>query len=265
MRMLLLTCILATACTGNVSEPNYKRDSAPWFDQKFEVCATTNENGLRPVIFEPIVEEWTYQRVVPPTIDYEMYNGGIREVVVKTPDIDMPAFHLVKQKIGFIDDNGYWVNKVGLPITDFDQIELRSGEKVKPVTARSVETLIYKSDYEREVAFAMEQIHKAEPCSVFSYGHYDKMESKITYDFESNNPFECDEALGIKRSQKFNYSEKIVRRVITRTDSSNYYVKFPNGQVQVYRAYVPIWEILNDDKGEPICEWNWPESFDGIP
>lgn len=249
---LLFLGFSSNASTGN---GGHTLETAPWSDEKYEVCPTPMENGLRAVIFKPEVEEWNYKVEYPETTKLVATENGISEIVVNN-DQHLPAYYLKEQKIGYLDANGIWVDEHGVHVTRFNQLTATFGEKAQPKVQGSQEKQVYKANFEREHAAAMKKIYYEAPCTVFSVGHFDKLESELQYDFGSNNPYQCDAEIGLKRSQKFDYIRKVQRPVVAYTDGSNYYVKFPNGDIKTYRAYHPIWEVLYREDGSPICEWN---------
>jgi len=155
MRLFLITFLLTTACSPNQSASGFKQTTAPWSDQKFEVCPSPNKKGLKIAIFEPIVEEWSYKEAHPLSVEYQVVDGGVREIIVDPPDMSMPAFHLVEQRIGYIDSKDYWVDEAGNRIIEFDQIDKVSGKKAEPTKIKSSEKLIYKHNFELESAIAM--------------------------------------------------------------------------------------------------------------
>ena len=241
----------------NVAAQNtgYTLDTAPWSNQKYEVCSAANENGLRAVIFEPEIEEWAYRVSNLPMTKLEVYENGMREVVVSS-EKTLPAYFLKEQKIGYINKQSMWVDENGVQIINDDQLEIKSGKREQPKTKGSYEKPAYTANFELEYAAAMDKIHYEPPCTVFSVGHFHKLESETYFDFGENNPYQCDSNKGLKRGQKFNYSKKFTRPVVCCPDGSNYYVKLPDGEIKIYRAYHPIWEVLYKDDGSPICEWN---------
>jgi len=247
--------LLGCAANAIAQTDGYTLNTAPWSDKEFEVCPLQRDNDLRAVIFEPEIEEWAYTEKGLITTKLELYEKGIREVVVKN-EKQLPAYYLKEQKIGYLDNKNHWVDKSGIQIRNFGQLETISGEKVHPDAKANYEKFVYKANFELEHAAAMKKIHYEAPCTVFSVGHYDKLESDFHYDFGPNNPYQCDANTGLKRSQKFNYSEKTHRPVACCPDGSNYYVKLPDGEIKTYPGHYPIWEVLYPDDKPQHCDWN---------
>lgn len=254
MRYLLWAIILLCWGPSAASENNgYTLDKAPWSNKKFEVCPTLGQNGLRAVIFEPEIEEWSYMLEVLPTVELKATENGVAEFIANN-EKQFPAYFLKGQKIGYIDDKNIWVNKNGIKVTNFDKLNSVSGEKVQPNVKGSYEKYIYKANLEMENAAAIEKIHYEAPCTVFSVVHFDKLESETNYEFGSNNPYECDLEKSFKRSQKFNYTAKVSRPVVSRADGTQYYIKFPSGEIKTY-GWTGIEHLYNQD-GSLICDWN---------
>jgi len=246
---LLLGLTANAAAQSNV----YTLDSAPWSNQKYEVCRVANDNGLRAVIFEAEIEEWTYPEADLLTTRLVASADGIKEVTVKK-ERHSPAYYLKEQKIAYLDNMDNWVDKSGMAVRSLDQLESLSGEKVKPVIKINYEKFVYKANLELEHASAIEKIHYEAPCTAFSVGHYDKLETETYYDFGQNNPYQCDAKKSLKRSQKLNYTKTSHRPIVTIPDGSSYYVKYPNGKISTYPWYG--FEYLYKEDGSLICDWN---------
>jgi len=237
-----LVACLSSHSLAIAGSAGYTLHDAPWSNKPFEVCSTLTESGLQPVLFEPKFEDWSYS----PSKMYPF----IHETKVKRP-----AFYLIEQRIGYLNVEGIWVNHQGENVLDSADLESRTGVRIPPTFTSKIERLVQKSDFARESAEAMAKIKSARACSIFSKGHYDTLAADITYDFGSNNPYQCDAKTGLSRSANLNYTETVTRQVVTGSDSANYYVKFPNGDVKVYRAHFPIWEVTHTKSGDPICPW----------
>lgn len=232
----------------------YTLDTAPWSNQEFELCPILNDSGFQAVVFKPKIKEWSYTQEGPLKVKLKATEKGITEIVVKA-EKRLKAYHLIEQKIGYLDDKKKWVDKNGSKVSNFDSFEILSGEKVKPnIKGLSSEEYIYLSNLERESAAAMEKIHYAAPCTVFVLEHYDLLEADFLYDFGKNNPYECGQEKSIKRSQKFNYTAKISRPVVSRPDGSQYYIKLPTGEIIIH-GWTGAEHLYNKD-GSLICEWN---------
>jgi len=253
----IISVIFVVGCISctNLNNDGYRLDAAPWADQKFEICSSPNTNGLRAVVFEPVIEEWTYTSTGPLETRIVFSDTGIREVAVKN-ERSQPAYFLREQRIGYVDDKNYWVDQSGTQISNFEQIKRISGEKIQPEIKSDYERFVYKANFELENAAAMKKIVNEPPCTIFSVGHNDKLESKLQYNFGPNNPYECDAEQGLKRSEKLNYSDISHRPVICCPDGSNYYVKFRDGQIKTYRAYHDMQTVLYPDDNSQRCEWN---------
>lgn len=249
--VLLFLGFSSIACTEN---GGYTLETAPWSDETFEVCPTPTDNGLRAVIFEPEVEEWSYKVEYPETTKLVATENGISEIVVNN-DKHLPAYYLKEQKIGYLDNRDRWVDENGLPITRIDQLKKNHGEREKPkARGISYEEYAYNPNIEKENAAAMDKINDAAPCTVFELNHYGKLEADFLYDFGNNNPYQCDASIGITRSRKFNYTGKVSRAVALIADGTSYYIKYPSGEVKSY-GWTGIERLYNED-GLLICDWN---------
>jgi len=255
MRYVCLV-LVSLAFTQNVTAQTYgyKIDTTPWSNEEFKVCPIPLDNGLKVVVFEPTIENWTYPKEEISS-KLETYSDGIREVIIKET-IDMPAYHLSEQRIGYLNKNGFWVNSNDQKVTSFYQFETHSGEKTEPKLVNTTERTTYVSNFERESAIAMDMIHNAPPCTKFKFNHNDQRATDITYDFNSNNPLTCGEKSALKRSTELNYIKTVHRSVVCCPDGGNYYLKFPDGKIKVYRANFPIWEVTHNEEEDPICDWN---------
>jgi len=248
--LIMLGCVSCNAAKND----GYTLTTAPWSDESFQICPVLTESGLRPVLFKPEIENWTYIKKSPPTTSIKVSGTGVQEILSKN-DRELSAYHLKEQKIGFLTANEIWVNRNGEPIKSFDQFEKKTGGKFEPTVTSSAERLIAKSDFKSETALALDKIKNAPPCSMFTKSHYDLVGADYTYDFGQNNPYKCDMELGYSQSTELNYTETKTRRIVSAPDSSNYYLKFPDGELQVYRAHFPIRQVTHNEQGKPICPW----------
>lgn len=246
--------ILFCTMTANAAAKNggYHLGNAPWSNEVFETCPTGEQEKFRTVIFEPEIEEWSYTLTKFPATKLVATKNGIREVITNNEKI-RPAYFLKEQKIGYLNKLNQWVSQGGKLITDFDQFDSISGARVKPKIEPHHEKLVYKSNIELEHAAALEKLHYSPPCSAFSVGHFDKLESDLQYEFGDNNPLQCDAKNGVKRSDKYDYSETLHRPVVAYADGTSYYIKFPNGVAKSF-GWTGI-ERLYDEDGTMICDW----------
>ena len=239
---LFLVACLSSHSLAIAESAGYTLHDAPWSNKRFEVCSSLTESGLQPVLFEPKFEDWSY---TPSKMHPYIYEAKVQR----------PAYYLIEQKIGYLNGDGIWVNNQGESVLDSADLESRTGERIPPTFRSTIERMVKKSDFARESADAMAKIEDALPCSIFAKGHYNTLAADITYDFGSNNPYQCDAKTGLSRSTNLNSTETVTRQVVTGSDSANYYVKFPDGDVKVYRAHFPIWEVTHTKSGDPICPW----------
>jgi len=244
--------IIACCYPAIAQDTEFAFNTEPWSDQEFEICPVPNDDGLRAVLFKPEIEEWSYTLEVLPTIELKATRDGVIETVVSNKK-QFPAYHLVEQKIGYLNEKNEWVDKYGNGIRDLDSFERISGEKVQPTATGSYESYAYKANLELENAAALSKIHYEAPCTVFSVGHFDKLESETHFDFGKNNPYGCGLEASFKRSQKFNYTSKTSRPVVSRPDGSQYYLKLPSGEIKTY-GWTGIEYLYNDD-GVFLCDW----------
>lgn len=242
------------------NENGFTIGTEPWSDKTFEICAATENGDRRAVVFEPEIENWTYTLTEFPTAKLVATKDGIKEVIGKSEE-KRPAYFLKEQKIGYLNHLDQWVSQNGTLLTSFDQLQSVSGERVQPEIIPHSEKQIYKSNIELEHAAAMEKLHYEPPCTAFSVGHYNLLESSPQFDFGENNPFECDKNSGLKRSKKFDYSETFQRSVVGYVDGTSYYIKFPNGDAQAF-PWTGIERLYNPD-GSMICDWGEINAYAG--
>lgn len=245
--------LLGFAPSATAQDKGYTLDTAPWSNQNYEVCQTPNDKGLRAVIFEPEIETWSYTEDGPPITDLKATKDGIIEVVVSNQK-QRPAYYLRSQKIGYLDDKNTWVDENGQNILSLGSFKTVKGEKSEPSLIGSYEKLIYKANIDREHAAALEKIHYEPPCTVFSIWFLDEYEAEIRYEFDQNNPYQCDTDAGLKRSQKFNYVDKVSRPVVSMPDGTSYYIKYPDGEIKTY-GWTGFERLYKEDKSF-ICDWN---------
>lgn len=247
--------------SASANDGSFTLSESPWSDRNFEVCPKSDNTSLRVVVFEPEIETWTYTIDGADTVRLKATENGIIERIVKT-ERSSPAFFLKEQKIGYVDDNDNWVDENGVQIARFEQLKIVRGIRTKPnIKGLTIEETVYASDLEKEQAAAMEKIHYEAPCSVFLLEHYDIREADFKYDFGDNNPYECHATEGMKRSESLDYIAKLSRSVVSRPDGSQYYVKFPNGEIKVF-GWAGVEHLYNND-GSLICDWNDLGQFAG--
>lgn len=254
----ILFCTIVT--TAAAKDGGYHLGNAPWSNETFEVCPTDEQDSFRTVVFEPEIEEWSYTLTEFPSVKLVATENGITEVVSNGEKI-RPAYFLKSQKIGFLNSLNQWVRQDGELITDFEQFDSISGTRVQPKIKPHHERRVYKSKIDLEHAAALQKLHYSPPCTAFEVGHYDKLESNLQYEFGDNNPLQCDEKNGTKRSDKFNYSETIHRPVVAYADGTSYFIKFPNGD-SISFGWTGI-ERLYDEDGTLICDWGEIPQFAG--
>ncbi len=96
--------LLGCGSTAAAQSEGYTRTSAPWSDLSYEVCSKAEGSDFRPVVFKPKIEEWTYTETKFQTVKFVATENGISEVPVKD-EHTFPAYFLVGQKIGYLDDD----------------------------------------------------------------------------------------------------------------------------------------------------------------
>jgi hypothetical protein len=254
MRHFLLALLFLTFNSSAFAKSyGYTLQTTPWSTEKFKVCPTPTENGLRAIIFEAEIEEWSHPVTTLLTTRFKASADGIKEVVVKK-ELNLTAYHLKEQKIGYLDDKNNWVDENGTQINNFGQLKIISGEKTQADAKANYSKFVYKTNIELERAAAIQKIHGEAPCTVFSVGHYDKLETETYYDFVPNNPYQCDDDKGLQRNQKLNYTKKSYRPIASIPDGSSYYIKYPGGKIITY-GWTGV-ELLYDKHGSLICDWN---------
>lgn len=234
---------------------DYKLEDAPWSNQAFNVCPVPDERGLRAVVFEPVVEEWSYEVPGDVTSNLVVTKDGIQEVISEN-HTKHPAYYLKSQTIGYLNEKDIWVDKTGKFANTSGDLKTISGHKTPPKMIPAYEKFVYEANFKAEYDAAMEKIHYAPPCTVFSVGHMNKLEAKLQYDFGKNNPYHCGASGQLEQSQKLNYTKVSHRPIVCCPDGSNYFVKFSDSEIKTYRAYADISKILYPADGSQVCEWN---------
>lgn len=259
-RLLLFTFIpLATAFEAD--SQSYDLENAPWSGEAFEVCPTANANGLRAVIFEPVLERGT--RLITVTKeDLQLYpapneRGGYGEKITRFKQ-KVPAtyIYLKEQRVAYLNNLDQWVNADSLPLKNFKDFENHQGDR--NIGAYEI---FHPDDYPNLDHDAWDAKNRslmetAPNCSSqYVMGPWHPVTETVARDYGPNNPLVCSENGSLVHGDALNDTYTIYRDVVKYTHGEALYLKGPNGKVYAFYG-LRFSEFLNAGiDPDNVCEW----------
>ena len=254
---------LATAFQAN--SQSYDLENAPWSDESFEVCPVPSLNGLRSIIFEPVLE--TGKTFIPKQSSklYSQFDEETGELQIIEKMINVPAefIFLKEQFVGFIDQNNRWVDENGNPATSKMSFQKHTGDKdlgTMPIWP-DVKPLPGKNAYERHdsaVKRGKDILAKMPDCTTFMDSGFGVVSETILNDYGPNNPRVCSPAGGHEIGEQLNSLRTINRRVVELTDGGFYLARIPGGEIKSFGS-IQIELFVNLIAQHSSCEWTSAE------